>query len=251
MKTKTEQLEELFCKWEKEHETESEENYKLTKSPNELVKKDFFERDGIICEKIFESQRVDGRPLRVLFITAEANVTDPKQPHKTNYKDHYIAYKNSEDGKDDWKGKMRERICALYQVVAKQKPGNFPNEADKFAVMDLNKRGGGANIGDGKHIEEYVRIYKENILRELQIINPTIVIWIGTNTYDMGIPGKLDAKSNGKGLYFEIDGQQIPIIRMWQTSYYRGRIPSLNGYTNRTIGKLCAKLQQELGKFDL
>lgn len=82
---------------------------------------------------------------------------------------------------------MRERTSALYKIIA----GIGMNEmsdsdaAIHYAVMDLNKRGGGANVKDASHIEEYCKCYRDFIKREIEIIDPDIVVWLGIKTYDM------------------------------------------------------------------
>lgn len=124
----------------------------------------------------------------MLFISNEAN--DDEYSAKFNSKpsniDDYRKY--YETGCDDWKGKMRERTSAIYKVVA----GIGINEmsdsdaAIHYAVIDLNKRGGGA-IKSALRIQEYCKYYKEFIKKEIQIINPDVVVWLGTKTYDIDL----------------------------------------------------------------
>lgn len=51
--------------------------------------------------------------------------------------------------------------------------------------------------------------------------------------------------------YFIINNKKVPILRMWHTSYYQGKIEPLLGYANKIIGKLCAKCLEELKKYQL
>ncbi len=246
MGNKTNYLDILFDKWEKAHSKEPEESLKKTIN-GENIKKEFFQRDGIIAEEAFEKEKK-----KVLFISSEANSDNynaAKGESKTNYQDVYLDYFKS--GKDDWRGKMRQRICALYQVISGIKDLDYSQMANRFAVMDLNKRGGKAKIDGGRHILEYCKVYKDFIKREIEIIQPDIVIWIGTNTYDMGIPDILDAVNISSNKYFIVNNKRVPILKMWQTSYYQARISPLPNYRNKTIGKLCARLEAELEKFGL
>ena len=49
-------------------------------------------------------------------------------------------------------------------------------------------------------------------------------MWLGTKTYDIDLHIKyLGAKQIGDKIYFLIDDKQIPILRMWHTSYFRGK----------------------------
>ena len=43
-----------------------------------------------------------------------------------------------------------------------------------YAVMDLNKRGGGSDLKSAAHIEEYCKYYQNFIKREIEIINPDV-----------------------------------------------------------------------------
>lgn len=246
MESKTELIKIFFDKWEIAHLNESEESLKKTIN-GDNIRKEFFERDGIIDEEVFEKEK-----RKVLFISSEANSNDynaAKGESKTNYQNDYLDY--FDKGEDKWHGKMRERICALYQFISGIRDLPFNKSANRFAVMDLNKRGGKSKIDGGQHIVEYCKVYKNFIKKEIEIINPDIVVWIGTNTYDMGIPDILDAVVDSKKQYFIINNKRVPILRMWQTSYYQAKKSPIPGYQNKTIGKLCAKLLEEMIKFDL
>ena len=59
-----------------------------------------------------------------------------------------------------------------------------------YAVMDLNKRGGGSDVKSAAHIEEYCKYYQNFIKREIEIINPDVVVWLSTKTYDMELHSK-------------------------------------------------------------
>ena len=68
----------------------------------------------------------------------------------------------------------------------------------------------------------------------------------------MDLPAKyLEARSNSDKRYIVIDHKETPILRMWHTSYYQGKIDPLPGYTNRIIGKLCAKCKEEMERYGL
>lgn len=246
--SKSAQLEQLFIKWELLQANETNSSWKLTKGGRNITK-NHFRRDGIIDESVFARETK-----KILFISNEAN--DDEYSAKTNMKpnsiDDYRKY--YETGYDDWLGKMRERTSALYKIIA----GIGMNEmsdsdaAIHYAVMDLNKRGGGANVKDASHIEEYCKCYRDFIKREIEIIDPDIVVWLGIKTYDMELHSKyLGAECEGHKRYFIINNKKVPILRMWHTSYYQGKIEPLSGYANKITGKLCAKCLEELKKYQL
>lgn len=245
---KSDQLSVLFNEWKKAQEYEPDNIWKNTRSGNNITKK-HFRIDGIINEEVFKQEK-----RKVLFISNEAN--DDEYSAKTdinpsNIYDYYHYYKT---GYDSWKGKMRERTSAIYKVVAGYDINDISNSdaALHYAIMDLNKRGGGPDVKGANHIEAYCRYYKDFILKEINIINPDIVIWLGTKTYDLELHSKyLGAEKLGEKHFFNISGKKVPILRMWHTSYYQGKINPLPVYSNRIIGKLCAKCLEEMKKYNL
>lgn len=248
MASKSEQLEQLFMKWEHAQENEPDFSWERTRGGKNITKS-HFRRDGIIDESVFSKEK-----RKVLFISNEAN--DDEYSARLNPKPNsvYDYRKYYETGCDDWRGKMRERTSALYKVAA----GIGINEmtlsdaAIHYAVMDLNKRGGGADVKGALHIQAYCSYYREFIKKEIEIIHPDTVIWLGTKTYDINLHiSYLGAKQIGGKIYFLINGKKIPILRMWHTSFYQGKIEPLPGYSNRTIGKLCAKCREEMKRYHL
>lgn len=248
MVSKSEQLEQLFIEWEYAQENEPDSSWKLTQG-GENITKSHFRRDGIIDEAVFSKEK-----RKVLFISNEPNDNNysAKSIIKPNNIDDYQKYYDT--GDDDWKGKMRERTSAIYKVVAGIEINEMSDSdaAIHYAVMDLNKRGGGADIKDGVHIQAYCKYYKEFIRKEIEIINPDIVIWLSAKTYDANLHIKyLGAKKIENKVYFFINDKKIPILRMWSTSFYQGKIEPLKGYSNKIIGKLCAKCREEMERYNL
>ncbi len=247
--SKSVQLEKLFKDWEKAQEAEPEEIWMRTNGGNSNISRSHFRRDGIIDESTFLAEK-----RKVLFVSNEAN--DNEYSAKNNAKpgniDDYRKYYESRY--DDWKGKMRERTSALYKVIAGYGIDEISDSdaAIHYAVMDINKLGGGSDIKGGNHIEEYCKYYRDFIRREIEIIDPDVVVWLGTKTYDMDLCGKyLGAKRCGSRRYLFLEEKKAPVLRMWYTSYYQGRIETLPGYDNRITGKLCAKCVEEMKRYGL
>lgn len=247
--SKTDQLNKLFKEWKIKQSNESHES--LAKTMNgEYITKDFFEADGIICEEAFEKE-----PKKVLFISAEANVDEyngKKGITQTDYRDAYLTY--FETAKDDWGGKMRERLCGMYKYLTKQKDLKINEAAIRFAVMDINKRGGKSTIDKGKHIVEYTKVYKDLINREIKIIDPDIVVLVGVNLCRLRIVQELGCIEEKDKNYFDINGKKVPILLSFQTAnvqYQAKRYPPLDDCENKAIGILCAKLKEEMIKYGL
>lgn len=243
-------FEELHAIWIKEHSLEADSQYK-TEVSDLRIKKPFYQRDGII--NLEEYNRAN---TKVLFISNEANIADKvdqlkdKNDHiSTDCRIDYEVY--CQTGIDDWGGKMRERITALYMFLTNQQ-GPIHRFANQFAFIDLNKRGGASLSKDCSHIKEYCKNYKKNILEELSMINPQIIVWIGVNSFDCGIPEILGASSKNNKKYIKINGKDIPILRMWHTSYrYSGGLEPCGDFEDIRIRRLCAKLKTEMDKYDI
>jgi len=107
-------------------------------------------------------------------------------------------------------------------------------------------------VKNASHIEEYCKRYQDFIKREIEIINPDVVVWLGIKTYDMKLHIKyLGARCEKDKRYFIIERKKVPILRMWHTSYIYGYIKPLPGYSNKIIGKLCAKCLKELERYNI
>lgn len=237
-------LEELFEMWKEEQKNESDVDWQITKGETKNIKKETFCKDGVINPDRFQKQRI-----KVLFITNESNADDYIENGQANRVDDFIEY--SESGYDSWRGKMRERICSLYMVITNQYDVEPQSVAQDFAFMNLNKRGGTNQIKDGKHIDKYCSLYGSFIKREIELINPDIIIWLGVNTFDMNIHIKyLGAVREADKVFMEFNDKRVPVIRMWHTSS-RSNYRKLDKFNNKVTAKLAAKLVDELERYHI
>lgn len=243
-------LEELFVLWQKAQSQEPEEIWERTKGSAVNITKDHFRRDGIIDDEVYRKEKV-----KILFISSEAN--DDKYSAKNESTpstvEDYRRYHASRH--DDWKGKMRERLCEIYKVLSHTERNSLanPDAALHFAVMDVNKRGGGALIGKDNHIETYCKQYASFIREEIEIINPDVVGIIGANLFNMDLHGKyLGAVKEAGRSYFKLNNKEVPILSLWQTSYFQGQYDVAPGYEdNRIIGKQVARALEEMRRFGI
>lgn len=147
---------------------------------------------------------------------------------------------------------MKERLCGIYKFLTKQNGSSLPELANKFAVMDINKRGGKATIDKGKHLVEYTRLYKDFINREIDIIDPDVVVLVGVNLCRLRIVQELGCKEYDGKCYFEINGREIPILLSLQTAnvqFQAKRYPPIPECENTAIGILCRYLKKEIDKY--
>lgn len=253
--TKTEQLFQLFEKWKKKHREESADDFKITGEKFKHIDKGYFCADGIIDENVYDKE-----PVKVLFLSNESNI-DGQKDEKGAYKlwkgvscrnQNFRNYYN--DGRDEWGGRMRERICSLYQTIINDFSLPVHKYANRFAFMNLNKRGGAGSIGNGTHIKHYCYLYKDFINEEISIIHPDLIIWLGLKTFKMNIKKKyLNAKNDNGDWYIEANGKQIPLIGTWHTSYTRMRKNSLvmEEFDDRIISRQAAHLKQLMNECKL
>ena len=222
----------------------------LTRGNSHNITKEHFRRDGIIHERTYVKEK-----RKILFISAEANddeysaATD-KRP---NTVEDYLYFNHT--GYDDWKGHMRLRLAELYKVISQIERNDMSNSeaALHFAVMDLNKRGGRSTIDKGKHIQAYCKRYADFIRKEIEIISPDVVAFIGTNLYNMGIhTNYLGAVDERGKCFFLVNNRKIPILSLYQTSYYQGKGEVAVGYEDdRVIGKQVARCLSEMKRLDM
>jgi len=239
---KTEKLNALFDKWQNKQKVEPPDSLKNTKIESNKILPEKFCKDGIVSENTYLNEKI-----KILIISNEANDEDYAEELDTDRRNDFKTY--YESGIDNWKGKMRERYCEMYKLITGNRQMETSDAAIHFAVMNINKRGGGNSIGcsgnKGMHIEKYCEYYKKEIWDEIEIIDPDIIIWSAINTFYL-VESVLGAKKiNGKTV-LEINEKVIRVIRMWHASYYQGRIEPLPEYKNKIIGKLMAKLKNEL-----
>lgn len=204
-------------------------------SNNGLFSNRPFIRDGIIDPLKFSQQKT-----KVLFISNESNIDGYYATNRTEYdlRKEFLEYIDKKH--DDWKGKLRERVSSLYQVVINDYSKKPYEVADCFAFINLNKTGGGNNIDN--RILAFCDCYGEFIKSEIDIINPDIIIWLGCNTLDNEEIRKkcgVDYKGNRYSI------GDIPVVRMWHTSCQcKGDL--LGKFDNKIIDKLACKLYKEL-----
>lgn len=244
---KTDELERLFLSWEQKQENEPDYVWKKTKG-GENFTKSHFRRDGIIDEETFEKETT-----KVLFVSYEANDDDysAKNNPKPNTVDDYYNYYLTKH--EDYRGKMKERLSEYYKVIVGLAPREIENydAVRHFAIMDLNKRGGGPKVKD-KHVLYYCLYYKEFIKKEIEIISPDVIAFLGAKDKDE-ILRVLGATCIGDKVYYKAGEKTVPVLTVWNTAFRYGKrfVKPLEEYNNDIVGSLCAKCKMEAEKYGL
>ena len=218
------QLESLFDKWKQEIYAD------------ELLKGRPFIKDGIIDDITYSEQSV-----KVLFISNESNI-DGYFDLNADYDVRTDFQNYANNGHDYWQGKLRERVSCLYQVIAKDYSRPSYKNAKSFAFINLNKTGGGNQIDN--RIYYFCKQYGEYIRKEIKIIEPDLIVWLGCNTFDNNYIREKCIGIKKSGEVYSFEG--IPVIRMCHTSYSRIRGERLNVFDNVIVDRMAYRLNREI-----
>lgn len=228
--TKTEQLDELFEKWQKKQKEESDESLIKTMIESPIITKEFFCKDGIICEEQFDKETV-----KVLFIASEPNIDNEEGRSiiesggtveaVTSQSESFEKYHKT--GIEDFGGGLKRNICKHYMWMFSLTENEEKRHivANRFAFLNLNKRGGGKEA-DNMKIASYCKAYKDEIIEEIRIINPDVIVWLGTGTFDEVFYNKIfdfvdkETHEGEKKYYLSVGTRNIPVLREYHPSYH-------------------------------
>ena len=228
---KIEELEDLFKIWQKAHICEDENSCNDTLPNGEeiidkiktgkylTIARDSFVKDGFISKD--GNNNFNG----ILFILKEANVLNygagrenayECEPYRDEQFDFYRKYIENKkiDNRSNQKEKMGRIAYYLENIKDNKKDkdieiikenNNYKDSLDRAAFMNLNKRGGANKTNDGC-LYSYIRKYKKFIEKQIELIDPKIIICIGTYRYLYSI-GIINEHNEKK--YFD----------MWHTAY--------------------------------
>ena len=166
-------LPELFVTWKKAHE---EGNYRKTfpKNPFDGAEpSDDFKR-SFTWDGCLEKGKTEAE---VLFIGRESNVSDKSGK----------IIGCGEENDEFWMQKVyynevSGRNTSVYKNYLKKIASKLGVELKDCAYVNINKRGG-YNKCSPERLEEYIEQYGHFIKREIEIINPKIIVFLGYGRY--------------------------------------------------------------------
>lgn len=218
---KCENLDDLFELWKQKHA--NEKHYKNTTLMEEIkpIEQNSFNKDGFINYDVYK-----GSNIKVLFILKEANIwayRDKDKDIKTiipEEREQITWYKNYIEGKDkDNRPKQHEKMgrMAYYlqnkdtDVEKAKRPTEveFKNALKSCAFMNMNKRGGRGAATDVYY--NYITLYKDFILKQIEIIEPCYIIILDSKDNEI-----IDSIKNQYG---------DKVIQMWHTANRMRGIP--------------------------
>lgn len=170
----TDQLKTLFDDWKTKQENDKE--YKCEKTE---IAKGSFTPDGMVNEETWKQLNAENKK-KVLYLLREANGNTSTL---------------KEDGKSVDDGKFWFQQCVangnigniIFTRIAEMQKIIQPDKDDKgykeileqVAYMNINKRGGGSTV-DWKILNKYAYVYKKQIMKEICILKPDIIVCCGT-----------------------------------------------------------------------
>ncbi len=265
---KIKEIEDLFELWQKAHMCEDEISCNETLPKGEqiidkiktgkyiTIPRDSFIKDGYISRD--GKNNFNG----ILFILKEANVLNygagrenafkckPYRGEQFGFYRDYIENK-IENKIVDIKSNQKEKMGRIAYYIENKKNNkkdieiikennNYKDSLNRTAFMNLNKRGG-ANKTDDGCLYSYIKKYKKFIEKQIDLINPKIIICIGTYRYlkSIGIINEYNEKK-----YFD----------MWHTAYPMPRKKDESGKIiknnrNRTYGLKNANVDLYIEEF--
>lgn len=167
----------LFDLWKEAHEAETEDSWVKTcprkKENGKLLKPyEHINHQNFINDMI--GQKYSCQKTKVIYILREANISKTDMVIESEFDKHWIK---SCDKKALF---YRDWMKKIYDIEVKKL---YP-EADEFNIdnvvyMNLNKRGGFSDC-DHVNLNNYINVYSSYIRKEIEHLNPDIVICGGT-----------------------------------------------------------------------
>ena len=181
IETKTQQLKNLFERWQKSFP----------------FKENDFHVDGIINEELYE-QNING--MKILFIAKEPNATD----HEENEDRSFVNEWNTTKPKYNFAQRIAEwtyGIMEHFPLFDSIKENDKPDYLKKIAFMNV-KKSGGDGFAIRNDIYTVVKEQKNFIKEEIEIIKPDIILLC--ISFDKNIIkdlfGELEFKKSGYGV---------------------------------------------------
>lgn len=155
---KIEKLNKLFKEWREEQENEDDQISSLSTIPLNKVNKSSFTYDGFVFEE---------KDNTVLYILKESNLLEGNKANNEFWFKQVYKEENNKNIITRRIEKMQKYIC-----------DNVPEIGIRdISYMNINKRGGFTN-NERKAMYNYYEKYKEKyIWKEIEIINPKIIIF--------------------------------------------------------------------------
>ena len=153
-------LDQLFKVWKKAQIDECDESFKKTYFNYDVSRKYIFSKDGFLGNE---------DKAKVLFVCREPHIYDTEKS------------KDEKNGKFFWVKEcaVKNKSTEYYNLPIKcLEDLKLKSTIDECAYININKRGGDSTC-DMNRLKTYAETYRDFIVKEVEIINPEIVIFLG------------------------------------------------------------------------
>ena len=169
----TNQLKELFESWKQEHKNDNEYKCETTG-----IAKDSFTPDGMVNEETWNQLHTENKK-KVLYLLREANGnTSTLQEDGKSVDNGKFWFKQCID-ENNVGNIIFKRIAGIQRIIQNDIKSDGIEILKQVAYMNINKRGGGSTV-DWKILNEYAHKYKKQIMQEICILKPDIIVCCGT-----------------------------------------------------------------------
>lgn len=198
-------IEELFNKWKAKQSGENEYCWH-----DSGISKESFTKDGIVCEEIWDELK-NNKKKRVLYLLREANGNSSKEINNAILVDdgRFWFQDCVNDEKNNLGKSIFKRIVEMQKVINEYENKPRAEVLKEVAYMNINKRGGHSYV-DWKILNNYAKEYSAFIKREIELINPDVIVCCGTYwTLIDQICGKYEAEEWEEDKNYEYQNLEI------------------------------------------
>lgn len=226
------EIEELFSYWKKAQESEPNYDNRITG-----IDISSFTEDGIV-DKCKWVNIKNGK--KVLYILREANGSRSTVDGKVDKGDFWFKKCIEDNVCQD--NRIFKRIVQMQRII--EVKGDNSEVLKQTAYMNINKRGGLSSV-NWKVLNNYAKTYRDFIKKEIELIDPDIIVCCGTYwTLVDQIYGEYDKKKaewNDEGGYkykLKINNKDVMLYNMWHPSArksdegYKERFYSIYNHEN-------------------
>lgn len=153
-------LNQLFEIWKQAHKDESDDSFLETYFKDDRGKKRIFSKDGFLGEN---------EKAKVLFVCREPHIGDNEDSCNEKNGDYFWVKEYAV------KNKKTKYYNLLIKCLADL---NIEYSIEECAYININKRGGGRECNMNK-LKAYAEHYKDFIVKEVKIVNPEVVVFLG------------------------------------------------------------------------
>ena len=153
-------LNQLFEIWKRAHKEESEESFLETYFKDDKSRKYIFSKDGFLGA----NDRA-----KVLFVCREPHIRDSGESCDEKNGDFFWVKEYA----------VKNKKTKYYNLLIKcLEDLSIECAIEECAYININKRGGGREC-DMNKLKAYAEQYKDFIVKEVKIVNPEVVVFLG------------------------------------------------------------------------